>query len=1007
MYFAVATQLPIITNDNLEEWNFAQTSIITDKNGEVLYRFYEENRKFVDFEDIAPQTINAFIAIEDQSFWKNGGVDYKWIARNILNSMKRVVWVKVRVAGASTITQQLLKNILALDSNEEWVYDKIVRKHKEWLLVGKLSDVIKTHIKKEFPWISSEELDRKAKERVMELYINFIYLGHQAHGIQAAAQAYFATNANDLSIVQSAALAALPQSPSYYDLYNHPARVLGKLTIQDTNWEIVSSGSVYSNVINEIASIVLSTDKTITKDWSAFQRFTTSIVPDTLTINGAIYTVSYTAWRKDAVLNRMHQDWYITQEELKQAFIDGLELKLASGKTTIKAPHFVFWVRDLILKDPKFEWLHITEQDLYEGWYTIQTSLDYSIQLIAEQSIKNNMPVVHDNGWNNRSLIHIDAMSGDVLAYVWSANYNNNDIDWQVDMIRAKRQPWSIIKALVYAYFFQSVPSTLDTPIYDIPFTVGGLTPRNSDGKFEGLIPAKKALAYSRNIPAVKTYLAAGQEKAIKPFFKNIGLTSLIDNHEYWYSLALWAGEVPMLELAQAFGALSQLGTPAEINPILQIKDKRWIIIYEKEVKKQETQLQAWAAMMIRESLSNLSNFPSSRINLYSIPGLTYAAKSWTSNKVIIQDWREVSLARDARFATYTPSRVTLYRAGNANDQAMRWNAYGINLNYNLNKDFYGNLLKEGFITNEPMSSNPLTKVTISKVTWRIATENTPDEFKVDTLSSNSSDIPLDTNYTTISVDSLCGWKLSPLTPALERQRAYLFSPTSITSFDTQDIIDRYAEQNNLIQEEPNNTYARLFTSEPEEYCEGRQIELSNAITLTSNITNNQSVSSKFSLSYDASTEEWIISNITVLANGIVVWNYSYNSSTISDTKRIDLVAVKDEEPISLEIIVVTTRWQANRLLRTIHITGADTEQPQLESVQVDMNEEWKYVVNVHFSDAWSSLEEITLQSQGVTEHYSQSPAQIIVSHTGTIDYKLRDSFDRRANWTINISDYL
>lgn len=134
--------------------------------------------------------------------------------------------MNARIGGASTITQQLLKNILALDKNESGMYDTIVRKHKEWLLVGKLADVIKSDVRKENPGISSSELARKQKERVMELYINFIYLGNQTHGIQAASQSYFAKSAKDLNIVESAILASMPQSPSYYDLYKNPTRVL-------------------------------------------------------------------------------------------------------------------------------------------------------------------------------------------------------------------------------------------------------------------------------------------------------------------------------------------------------------------------------------------------------------------------------------------------------------------------------------------------------------------------------------------------------------------------------------------------------------------------------------------------------------------------------------------------------------------------------------------------------------------------------------------------------------
>lgn len=149
------------------------------------------------------------------------------------------------------------------------------------------------------------------------------------------------------------------------------------------------------------------------------------------------------------------------------------------------------------------------------------------------------MPLLHDRGGNNRSMIHVDTNNGDVLAYVGSADYNNTEIGGQNDMVRNKRQPGSSVKPLVYAYFLQHVPSTLDTPVYDIEFTVGGLTPRNADGKYNGLMPLKQALAYSRNIPAVKVYLGAGQEEKIKPFLQEIGLTSLQSNHEYGYSLAL------------------------------------------------------------------------------------------------------------------------------------------------------------------------------------------------------------------------------------------------------------------------------------------------------------------------------------------------------------------------------------------------------------------------------------------------------------------------------------
>lgn len=152
-----------------------------------------------------------------------------------------------------------------MDKNESGLYDTIVRKHKEWLLVGKLADVIKNDVRKQHPGSSSAEIERKQKERVMELYINFIYLGNQTHGIQAASQSYFAKNAKDLTVVESAILASMPQSPSYYDLYKNPTRVIGDFSITATDGSKITTGEVYDSVVNSIGNLVFDAKNTINK----------------------------------------------------------------------------------------------------------------------------------------------------------------------------------------------------------------------------------------------------------------------------------------------------------------------------------------------------------------------------------------------------------------------------------------------------------------------------------------------------------------------------------------------------------------------------------------------------------------------------------------------------------------------------------------------------------------------------------------------------------------------
>lgn len=1009
VFFFVSTQLPVITIESLENGNFSQTSVVTDRNDQVLYRFYEENREFIPYEAIAPQTINAFVAIEDQSFWENWGVDYKGIARAIYSTVKKTLGMDARVWWASTITQQLLKNILWLDKDEKWFYDTVVRKHKERLLVGKLADVIKKDVKSKFPNESSDVIDKKQKERVMELYINFIYLGNQAYGIQAAAQSYFDKSATDLSLVEWAILASMPQSPSYYNPYNNPTRVIGGLDIQAVDGTKINSWEIYNSIVNYIWNLIFDGQSNISKGNNSFQNYLTEIIPKNITINGAIYTINYTLGRKDAVLNRMYEDNYVTEEEIKKAFIEGLLLKLSTGKVDIKSPHFVFWIKDLITKDDRFKDLEITEDMLYGGWLTIKTTLDINVQNIAEQSIKDNMPILYDRGWNNRSMIHVDTTSGDVLAYVGSADYNNIEIEGQNDMVRNARQPWSSIKPFIYAALLQNGPVTIDTPIYDIPFNVGGLTPSNADGKFEWLLPLREALAHSRNIPAVKAYLGAGKEEKLKPYLQGLWLTSLRNDNEYGYSLSLWAGEVSMIEMAQAYSALSQLWSSVTINPILEIKDKNNEVLYTKKIEKKDSWLSASVVYLMWEILSNTANMPWGWISYYSVKGLKYAVKSWTSNKVIEEWGKTISVPRDGWLATYTPHRVTMYWAWNANDKPMNKNALWLLINSEVNKSFYSKMLEEKYITNESMQRpNEVKTVTISKITGRLANENTPDEFKKETLTYNASQLQGDGTYTQISVDNTCWGKISPLTPAEQRQRWLLFTPISITTFDSADIIKRYIEQNQKIVSEPQNIYARMFTTDPTNYCEGRAVEESDSVLLSTSFTKNQTITSKFSLPFTAESKIGTIKKVTVLVNDIVISNYSYNNARVNDTLSIKLAPIYSGN-IKLTIIAVDNTNKAKTLSIPLTLSTEDTDKPTLDLASIKIQKEESGIHNISFKfidqTSWISNSTIRFPDNS-TKAFKGDAIQFTLETLGTITYSVTDFFGNQTDGTLNLLDY-
>ncbi|MBP6909990.1 transglycosylase domain-containing protein [Patescibacteria group bacterium] len=168
-YVAIVRTLPELSDINQ---SFKQTTIITDRNGEVLYKLYDENREYVSYDNISPHAVNAIIAAEDKDFWNNEGVDYSGILRAVWLSVKNG---SLSGPGGSTITQQLIK--LLLLSNEK----TLTRKAKEIILATKLDDYLQNQVSKEKPNLSSVERKKEVKKRIVEMYLNYIFLGNNSN----------------------------------------------------------------------------------------------------------------------------------------------------------------------------------------------------------------------------------------------------------------------------------------------------------------------------------------------------------------------------------------------------------------------------------------------------------------------------------------------------------------------------------------------------------------------------------------------------------------------------------------------------------------------------------------------------------------------------------------------------------------------------------------------------------------------------------------------------------
>ncbi|MCS7289531.1 MAG: PBP1A family penicillin-binding protein [Roseiflexus sp.] len=462
----------------------AETGYIYARDGTLLYELVDPlsgKRTVVPFERIPRILIDATVAVEDAGFWENPGVDLRGILRAlILNYQAGEV-----VSGGSTITQQLVRNVLL--SPEERDDLSLDRKLREAIL-------------------AIEVARRYSKEQILGVYLNEVYYGNRAYGVEAAAQAYFGKHVWELSPGEATLLAGLPQSPT---------------------------------TLNPLRNL-----------------------------EGA-------KQRQRITLDLMVKHGYLTESQAQAIFDE--PLRFASTETSIIAPHFVFYVLQLLEE-------RYGPETLYRGGLRVVTTLDPMWQAeaerIARQWIREGGPgyaPLRERGATNAGVVMLTP-DAQIIAMVGSIDYNDPTINGQVNVTLAPRQPGSALKPIVYAAALQRgwTPATI---IWDTPVTypVGDGTvyaPRNYDNAFHGPQRLRMALANSLNIPAVRTLEFVGIEEFVS-LAHRMGITTLNDPQRYGLPLALGAGEVRLLDLTAVYNTFRNGGRYRPPIAILKVTNAR------------------------------------------------------------------------------------------------------------------------------------------------------------------------------------------------------------------------------------------------------------------------------------------------------------------------------------------------------------------------------------------------------------------------------------------------
>lgn len=443
--------------------------------------------------------------------------------------------------------------------------------------------------------------------------------------------------------------------------------------------------------------------------------------------------------RKDAVLSAMYKQGYITKEEMEDA--KKAEIKVQPRKDSVKAPHFVLYVRELLAEK-------YGEKVLEEGGLKITTSIDWEKQKAAEEALASRAEFNKKNyNASNAALVSIDPNTGEILAMVGSVDYFSQEIDGNVNVAITEQQPGSSIKPIVYAAAFRKGYSPA-TMLVDVPTDFGNYTPRNYDGTFRGPMSIRQALANSVNIPAVKALAYAGV-KETTDLAQQMGLSTLTDPERYGLSLTLGGGDVTLLDLTSAYGVFATGGMTVPPVAVLKVEDKRGRTLEEYEPVKPKRVLDAETAYLISDVLSD----DSARALVFgtggplTIPGKTVAAKTGTTNEYM-----------DGWTLGYTPDIVTGVWAGNNRNEPMTaasglvaapmWNAYM--------KRALADLPNKGFARPDSIRS-----VEVDALTGLLPNDDTPVK-KTEVFASSSVPTKKETAHKKVRVVKSAPDKLAP-----------------------------------------------------------------------------------------------------------------------------------------------------------------------------------------------------------------------------------------------------
>ena len=615
----------------------------------LIGEFGEERRKVIPLNEIPMSMRNAVLAIEDDRFYSHGGVDYVGILRATLTNLRGNL-----SQGASTITMQVARNFFL--SNEKTFSRKIYEVLLSWEIESQLS-----------------------KDKILEIYMNQIFLGQRAYGFSSAAQIYFGKELKDITIAESAMLAGLPKAPSAYNPVSNfrRAKIRQEYILQRMrDLSYITPEQYQIAMAEELHIRGLGNEFSTRADFAAemvrqllFTQYGEAIYSQGIdvytTILKADQEAAYRAVRR-GIFEYDLRHAYRGPEGFIELPEDGVKRQRAIDEALLAYPQLDDLQSGVVLDiKPKEMQVMISTGDTItlkgEGMKLATASLTDSTQPKKRLRPGAIVRLLSDGGvWKLAQLpqveaafVSMNAETGAILSLVGGFDFRRNQFN---HVTQAQRQPGSSFKPFIYAAGIEKgfSPSTM---VNDAPLSIGSMEtgsqawePKNYDGKYEGMMRLRTALAKSKNLVSVRLIRAIGPSYA-QEYIQRFGFEA--EKHPPYLTMALGAGSVTPLQMASAYSVFANGGYRVDPFLINKMTDSKGTVLFEAKpthAREDATRvLDARTAFVMDSMLQEVTKTGTAGSARAKLGRSDIAGKTGTTNE-----------SHDAWFAGYNPKVVAI-----------------------------------------------------------------------------------------------------------------------------------------------------------------------------------------------------------------------------------------------------------------------------------------------------------------------------------------------------------